>query len=99
MGPGYRCGRDGVLPDKWPEPNGDYCGYAGGLSPDNLAEQLEKIDKAITNKDGGFYAIWIDAETHLRSPDNQRFDLDKVVKFLETSEPWVIKEVDDAKMS
>ena len=73
----------GILPEEWPEPMGNYSGYAGGLSSDNLVEQLAKIKKKITNKDGSLCPAWIDAETHLRSKNDKQFDLDKVVKFLE----------------
>ncbi len=83
-------GGAGVLPSEWPEPMGDYCGYAGGLSPDNLPAQLAKIEERITNPNGSYYHIWIDAETHLRSRNNQQFDLDKVARFLEIAEPFVV---------
>ncbi len=79
-------GGAGILPDKWPEAIGCYCGYAGGLSSENLPEQLEKIAEA-----AGDMPIWIDAERHLRSPDDKQFNLDKVRDFLEVAIPWVIK--------
>ena len=77
-------GGRGIVPKEWPKQKG-YCGYAGGLSPDNLQEQLEKIEKVVDD-----VPIWIDAETHLRSPDNSILDLDKVRSFLEIARPWVI---------
>ena len=71
-------GGTGVLPEKWPEPMGDYCGYAGGLSPENLQSQLAKLKPIVKEN-----PIWIDAETHLRSECDKQFDLAKVVRFLE----------------
>jgi hypothetical protein len=82
----------GVLPNIWPQPTGDYCGYAGGLSPNNLTEQLELIYSKILNTDGTIYPIWIDAETNLRSYNDTQFDLDKVVKFLEVASLYVIQD-------
>jgi len=76
-------GGAGVLPEEWPEPDG-YCGYAGGLSPDNLDEQLDLIEKAV-----GEGTIWIDAETHLRSDDDMAFDLEKVRSFLEKAKKYI----------
>jgi hypothetical protein len=78
-------GGGGKLTDKWPEAKWNYCGYAGGLSPDNVSEQLNKIAEASNGK-----PIWIDAETHLHSNDDELFDLEKVVKFLEATKEWVI---------
>jgi hypothetical protein len=78
----------GVLPETWPQPlEGISCGYAGGLSPENVAGQIGKIENII-----GDNLIWIDAETKLRSPDDIIFDLDKVRAFLKASKPWVISE-------
>lgn len=78
-------GGNGVLPDKWQEPIGGYCGYAGGLSPENLKENLDKLCDIV-----GDTPIWVDAETHLRSNNDKQFDLDKVVKFLEIAKPYVL---------
>jgi hypothetical protein len=78
-------GGRGILPKDWPEPEGTYCGYAGGLSPANLQEQIDKLSKIV-----GDNHIWIDAETCLRTDDNQLLDLQKVVQFLEIAKPFVI---------
>ena len=76
----------GVAPSEWPEPMpGLPCGYAGGLSPENVAGHLERIQDVA--QDGA----WIDAETWLRSPDGERFDLERAAKFLEAAKPWVAK--------
>jgi len=77
-------GGAGVLPEEWPEARDFYCGYAGGLSPDNLTEQLALIEKSVGDR-----TIWIDAETHVRSEDNKVFDLEKVEAFLEIAKRYV----------
>ncbi len=75
----------GVVPGTWPSPIDDkYCGYAGGLGPDNLAVEIERIHAA-----AGERTIWIDMETKVRSEDGKRFDLDKVRACLEIAKPWV----------
>ncbi len=76
----------GVLPDVWPEAREGYCGYAGGLSPDNIEEQLPEIEKV-----AGEGPVWIDIETHVRSENDRQFELSKVREFLEKVEPWVPK--------
>lgn len=78
-------GGDGVLPKAWPKWPDSYCGDAGGLSPDNIAGELEKIAEAT-----GGHPIWVDIETHVRSENDTKFDLKKVSRFLEKVEPWVI---------
>lgn len=83
-------GGAGVLPKQWPEPmyhaDGvyDYHGYAGGLGPDNLDEQLPLIGKA-----AGECRIWIDMETKVRSDDDSKFNLAKVRRCLETCSPFI----------
>lgn len=77
-------GGAGILPENWPKANG-YCGYAGGLSPENVQEQLAIIEQAANEN-----LIWIDVETHVRSDNDKIFDLDKVKAFIENALPWVI---------
>ena len=80
-----RSGGAGVLPEEWPtQPINQYSGYAGGLSPANLQEEMKKISEVTTRP------IWIDAETLLRSEDDMVFNLEKVRNFLEVAKPWVI---------
>ncbi|MBI3592923.1 MAG: hypothetical protein HY099_05530 [Nitrospirae bacterium] len=68
----------------WPSPQkGVFCGYAGGLGPDNLRLQLQKIAEVAGNDE-----IWIDAESGLRSGDDA-FDLKKVRAFLKIAKEWV----------
>ncbi len=70
----------GVLPKEWLKPIPRIrCGYAGGLSPDNITEQLALIESKV-----GDYELWIDMETKIRSNNDELFDLDKVVSVLET---------------
>jgi hypothetical protein len=80
-------GGAGILPSEWPEALEVYSGYAGGLSPENLSEQMGCIVEKCN--DG---PIWIDAETWLRSDADRQFDLEKVCKFLQEAEPWVIQQ-------
>jgi hypothetical protein len=83
---------EGRLPAGWNKPVlGIFNGYAGGLSPRNVVEQLGKICSLLPEHK----KIWIDAETHLRTVKDGRdiFDLDKVAAFLETVEPYVSPEV------
>ncbi len=78
----------GVLPQNWPHPLIHIpCGYAGGLSPENVSDQIAKIAKGVAHR-----TVWIDAETHLRSNERGRdiFDLSKVRSFLENVREWVI---------
>jgi hypothetical protein len=84
-------GGAGILPGEWPKPfwmsdDESYCyhGYAGGLGPENLAEQIPKIGNA-----AGDCRIWVDMETRVRSNNDQLFDIDKVVACLEIAEPFI----------
>jgi phosphoribosylanthranilate isomerase len=76
-------GGKGLL-GSWPEHPGFYCGYAGGLSPENLGEQLEVLSNVV-----GDNIVWIDVESKVRSMDDLVFDMNKVEEFLKVAEPWV----------
>ncbi len=74
----------GIAPAEWPEPlKHTPCGYAGGLGPDNLARELERINAKV-----GDAEIWIDMETKVRSNNDRSFDLAKVRECLEIAKPW-----------
>lgn len=80
-----RSGGKGKLPRTWPQPvDGIYAGYAGGLGPDTLEEQIPKILEAAGGK-----PFWIDMESRVRSNDDKYFDLDKVRTCLEIAKKWV----------
>jgi phosphoribosylanthranilate isomerase len=51
-------------------------GYAGGLTPENLEEELRKISDVAFG-----HQVWIDAESGLRT--KSRFDINKARKFVE----------------
>jgi hypothetical protein len=86
-------GGAGISPVTWPEANYltgpdtyAYHGYAGGLGPHNIAEELVRIDKASKGA-----PIWIDMESKVRSVVNGQdlFDLAKVRQVLEVCKPYV----------
>lgn len=69
-----RSGGAGVVPDNWDAAafhTGAFCGYAGGIGPDNVVDVLEKIGW-VHPKDKPF---WIDMEGKIRS--EEWLDLDK----------------------
>ena len=74
----------GRLPEYWPDPMNCYCGYAGGLSPENLEEQIRSIGAV-----AGESPIWIDVETRVRSDDDSVLDIEKVDRFLSISEKHI----------
>jgi phosphoribosylanthranilate isomerase len=74
----------------WPTPDEKYYGLAGGLSPYNLDEQLEKISQTCR------VPIWVDTETGVRGNSYTKDDIDdfnihKVWKFLSVAKRWVIQ--------
>lgn len=72
----------GMTPDCWDAPlTGHFCGYAGGLNPDNLQDNLNMISAAT-----GDYTTWIDMESGVRTDD--RFDLNKVSRVLSIAAPY-----------
>lgn len=98
-------GGAGILPREWPQPimldvypgeHGEgveqwaYHGYAGGLGPGNLAEQIPLILAAASGTEHTSEGrIWIDMETRVRSDNDRQFDLEKVRRCLEIAAPYV----------
>lgn len=76
-------GGTGMLPLGWAEADESFfCGYAGGLKPENLEEELKKIEGVAGNAN-----IWIDMESGIR--ENDLFSMEKAEKVLEIAAPWV----------
>lgn len=74
-----KSGGRGQLPAQWERPVTDkLVGFAGGLGPDTLAEQLPKIAAAADGK-----AFWIDMENGLRDEDDW-FSLEKAEQVMTT---------------
>lgn len=68
----------GTLPAQWGSPlKGYICGYAGGLTPENIAAQLPLIQAAASAS-----PYWIDLESGLRDSGNH-FDMSRVRSFIE----------------
>lgn len=66
-------GGRGVRPATWPNHPGRLVGYAGGITPENVLETIERINGLMG--DTGPY--WLDMESGVRD-ENDRFDLKKV---------------------
>lgn len=85
-------GGAGLLPEHWQSPKFEYTGYAGGLSPENLKENLQELASMIDVPHAQHrHMIWIDAETYLRSEDNTVFSIAKVTKFLDIAKPYIVE--------
>ncbi len=89
-------GGKGIKSASWPTPYSyqglhKLCGYAGGLGPDNVEEELEKIAEIVDKEAGSDFSIWIDMETKIRSKTKSSdvFDLNKCVEVLEKVYKWV----------
>jgi hypothetical protein len=76
-------GGAGILPDSWPQAKG-YSGYAGGLSPENVAYEIMQMRQSCNGND-----IWIDAETKLRTENDAVFDLDRVRDYIKNAQPYM----------
>ena len=70
--------------DPPPEPiRGFFCGYAGGINPDNVQTLIDVLDNM------GKGICWIDMESGIRDSDNN-FDLNKVVDILEKCAEYIV---------
>lgn len=71
-------GGRGVLARAWPfAVERTLCGYAGGLGPCNIADEIASIEAASLGR-----SFWIDMESKVRSDDGAAFDLGKVREVL-----------------
>lgn len=70
-------------PTAWP---GVRCGYAGGLSPENVLGQLDAIDASLPHPDA---PVWIDMERRVRTDDDTALDLGRVRAVLKAVAPRV----------
>lgn len=62
-------GGAGRLPRSWPKPSPLLpCGYAGGLGPDNVADQVAAIEALCS------VPFWIDMESRARTEDDRMLD-------------------------
>lgn len=74
-------GGAGLLPTEWPAPLQFLsCGYAGGLGPENVRVELEKISRVCQE------SFWIDMEQRVRMEDDSELDLEKVESVLKQAE-------------
>ena len=76
-------GGRGTRPDHWPAVlPGIRCGFAGGLGPENVASEIDRIADASHG-----YPFWIDMESSLRDRED-RFDLGVCEEVLTAVEHW-----------
>lgn len=73
---------EGTLPTTWPDLVDGLCGFAGGLGPDNLEEELKKLEDHVGDRE-----IWCDMETRIRN-DQDQFDLDLVKRCIDIAAPY-----------
>lgn len=74
----------GTLPSQWPQSHKVFKnGYAGGLGPANVEQELHRIAQAAGNS-----PFWIDMETKIRSNADELFDLEKCREVLDLMVPF-----------
>lgn len=79
-------GGRGILPPRWPMAiDGALCGYAGGLGPENIADNMPCFIEA-----AGGRSFWIDMESKVRSDDGAFFDLSKAERALKAARPFFV---------
>ncbi len=82
-------GGNGISPSCWYAPvfENHPNGYSGGLSPENVYENLNQISRVAGNRND----IWIDAEGKLKDPDTKQFDLVRARRFIDNTNRWLHK--------
>lgn len=59
-------------------------GYAGGLSPENVTENLDKIKLVTKDRTD----VWIDAESKLKNPETKKFDINRAKQYISAALKW-----------
>ena len=85
-------GGNGIAPESWQKPVYKIhpMGYSGGISPDNVIENLNKISMVVPQNN----KIWIDAEGKLKSVNpaycdlSPRFDYTKASEYVKRANAW-----------
>jgi hypothetical protein len=78
-------GGRGVGPAQWPASlEGKACGYAGGMGPANVVEELGRIEQAAAGA-----PFWIDMEGQIRTPEDT-LDLTKCEQVLTAVSGWEV---------
>lgn len=79
-------GGKGELAKTWSSPlfENHFQGYAGGLSPENVTENLGKIARAAGTRTD----IWIDAEGKLKNPETKIFDINRAKQYINAALKW-----------
>ncbi|MGH3427734.1 MAG: hypothetical protein ACRDQZ_09240 [Mycobacteriales bacterium] len=79
----------GILPKSWTRSTAPFwCGYAGGLGPDNVVEQIRNIEQVCDRR------FWIDMEGRVRTDDDHTLDLKRVELVLEFVKRHVLETAD-----
>jgi len=79
----------GRSPESWPTPIANkLCGYAGGLGPANIEQELSNINFLIRQQvNESDKTLWLDMENNLRT--DEAFDLNKVKEVAEKVHAWM----------
>lgn len=82
-------GGRGISPKSWRAPVMDKhkMGYSGGLSPENIANNLDKINYVLPAD----YTTWIDAEGKLKNPETNQFDIERAAQYINTAYYWGLR--------
>lgn len=79
----------GKSPENWGAPvfANVFQGYAGGLGPINVSDELDKINKVVPQE----LDVWIDAEGKLMEPGTRKLSILKAKEYINQSILWNLK--------
>lgn len=77
-------GGRGIVPDKWVKPcTSKMVGFAGGLGPDTLSDQMRKMPGAFFSQ----YNFWLDMESRLRD-EQDWFSVERALLCINIVSQW-----------